>query len=97
MRQLAKGLTLSLIRICYHDQRQNKSWGVGDPIALSRAFEGFALRFNTASIMEGFSVTGKHADELRKTASALVRAGKGILAADESSGTVGKRVSTSQI
>ena len=43
--------------------------------------------------MEGFSAAGKYAAELKQTASALVVAGKGILAADESSGTVGKRVS----
>lgn len=42
--------------------------------------------------MDGYSVAGKYADELRKTAKALVKSGKGILAADESSGTVGKRV-----
>jgi len=42
--------------------------------------------------MDGHSVGGKYADELKETAAKLVAAGKGILAADESSGTVGKRV-----
>ena len=43
--------------------------------------------------MSGNAADLKYADELRQTAAALVAAGKGILAADESSGTVGKRVS----
>jgi hypothetical protein len=42
--------------------------------------------------MEGNAYTGKYADELVATAKRLASAGKGILAADESTGTVGKRV-----
>lgn len=42
--------------------------------------------------MDGNSVAGKYAEELKATAKALVAGGKGILAADESTGTVGKRV-----
>lgn len=45
--------------------------------------------------MDGNAFRGKYADELKATAKKLVAAGKGILAADESSGTVGKRVSVS--
>ena len=44
--------------------------------------------------MDGNAVAWKYADELKQTAAKLVAAGKGILAADESSGTVGKRVRT---
>lgn len=43
--------------------------------------------------MDGNAYLGKYAEELMATAKKLVAAGKGILAADESSGTVGKRVS----
>ena len=43
--------------------------------------------------MEGNAYAGKFGAELRATALALCAAGKGILAADESTGTVGKRVS----
>merc|ERR1719450_1483231 len=35
---------------------------------------------------------GKYADELRATAAAMVKPGKGLLACDESTGTVGKRL-----
>jgi hypothetical protein len=35
---------------------------------------------------------GKYADELRATANAMVAPGKGLLACDESTGTVGKRL-----
>ena len=42
--------------------------------------------------MEGNAFAGKYREELKATAAKLVVAGKGILAADESSGTVGKRV-----
>ncbi len=55
------------------------------PFAVSKK----ALRIT----MDGHSYAGKYADELKQTAAKLVAAGKGILAADESSGTVGKRVS----
>jgi fructose-bisphosphate aldolase class I len=44
--------------------------------------------------MDGHSYAGKYADELKQTAAKLVAAGKGILAADESSGTVGKRLAS---
>merc|ERR1719265_874262 len=36
--------------------------------------------------------SGKYADELRETASKMVAPGKGLLACDESTGTVGKRL-----
>jgi len=36
--------------------------------------------------------SGKYADELRETAAAIVKPGKGLLACDESTGTVGKRL-----
>lgn len=42
--------------------------------------------------MSGNAADLKYAEELKQTAAALVQAGHGILAADESSGTVGKRV-----
>merc|ERR1711972_1042574 len=35
---------------------------------------------------------GKYAAELRETAAAMVKPGKGLLACDESTGTVGKRL-----
>ena len=40
----------------------------------------------------GNSLPTKYAEELIKTARAIVAPGKGILAADESTGTIGKRV-----
>lgn len=40
------------------------------------------------------AVVGKYAEELVKTAQAIVAPGKGILAADESTGTIGKRLSS---
>jgi fructose-bisphosphate aldolase class I len=46
-----------------------------------------------ASMMSGSSYAGKFAEELVETAQRLVAPGKGILAADESTGTIGKRVS----
>ena len=49
-----------------------------------------------ASMMSGSAYTGKFADELVKTAQQLVAPGKGILAADESTGTIGKRVGLHQ-
>ena len=42
--------------------------------------------------MEGNVYTGRYSEELVATAKRLASAGKGILAADESTGTVGKRV-----
>jgi len=42
--------------------------------------------------MEGNAYTGRYSEELVATAKRLASAGKGILAADESTGTVGKRV-----
>ncbi|KAK9820006.1 hypothetical protein WJX72_005040 [[Myrmecia] bisecta] len=44
--------------------------------------------------MSGNAVAGKYAEELIATANKLVAPGKGILAADESTGTVGKRLSS---
>jgi len=46
--------------------------------------------------MEGNAYTGKYSEELIATAKRLASAGKGILAADESTGTVGKRVRVSR-
>lgn len=40
--------------------------------------------------MDGNSVAGKYAQELINTAKAITAPGKGILAADESTGTVGE-------
>lgn len=45
------------------------------------------------ALTQGNAFLGKYGEELIKTANALVAEGKGILAADESTGTVGKRVS----
>jgi len=42
----------------------------------------------------GNAFTNKYAGELIQTAASLVVRGKGILAADESTGTIGKRVNT---
>jgi len=42
----------------------------------------------------GNAFTNKYAGELIQTAASLVVRGKGILAADESTGTIGKRVRT---
>lgn len=47
------------------------------------------------ALTQGNAFLGKYGDELIKTANALVAEGKGILAADESTGTVGKRVGAS--
>lgn len=44
-----------------------------------------------ASVL-GNTFKNKYADELIATAKAIVADGKGILAADESTGTIGKRV-----
>lgn len=41
----------------------------------------------------GNSMPNKYAEELVRTARAIAAPGKGILAADESTGTIGKRVS----
>lgn len=41
---------------------------------------------------DGNAMPNKYAEELVQTARAIVAPGKGILAADESTGTVGKRV-----
>jgi len=41
----------------------------------------------------GNAFSNKYAEELIKNARAIVAPGKGILAADESTGTIGKRVS----
>lgn len=46
-----------------------------------------------ASLMSGSAYGGKFADELIETAARIVAPSKGILAADESTGTIGKRVS----
>ena len=46
-----------------------------------------AIRGNAADVMEGMI----NLDELNKVAQAMVAPGKGILAADESSGTIKKR------
>jgi hypothetical protein len=44
------------------------------------------------ALTQGNAFLGKYGAELIQTANALVAEGKGILAADESTGTVGKRV-----
>jgi len=48
-----------------------------------------------ASLIEplGNALPNKYADELIRNARAIAAPGKGILAADESTGTIGKRVS----
>ena len=43
--------------------------------------------------LSGNAATSKFSAELIENAAKLVRAGRGILAADESTGTIGKRVS----
>lgn len=43
------------------------------------------------------ALTQKQMDELRQTAEAIVKPGKGILAADESTGTMGKRLTAIQL
>ena len=45
----------------------------------------------------GNSFENKYAEELVKTARAIAAPGKGILAADESTGTIGKRVRCSDL
>lgn len=45
-----------------------------------------------SSTMSGSAYSGKYGDELRQTAAKITAPGKGILAADESTGTIGKRV-----
>lgn len=42
--------------------------------------------------LSGNAATSKYSAELIENAAKLVRAGRGILAADESTGTIGKRV-----
>ena len=42
----------------------------------------------------GNAMPNKYAEELIRTARAIAAPGKGILAADESTGTIGKRVSS---
>ena len=44
------------------------------------------------SYMSGSAYSGKYGAELIETAARITAAGKGILAADESTGTIGKRV-----
>lgn len=44
--------------------------------------------------LSGNAATSKYSAELIENAAKLVRAGRGILAADESTGTIGKRVSS---
>jgi hypothetical protein len=53
----------------------------------------FAFHFKAAMNLSGNAVTSKYSAELIENAAKLVRAGRGILAADESTGTIGKRVS----
>ena len=45
-----------------------------------------------ASQTSGSAYAGRYAKELIETAQHIVAPGKGILAADESTGTIGKRV-----
>ena len=61
------------------------------PPALAPALFSFA--FNSNMNLSGNAVTSKYSAELIENAAKLVRAGRGILAADESTGTIGKRVS----
>ncbi|GJM92149.1 hypothetical protein PR202_ga08584 [Eleusine coracana subsp. coracana] len=44
--------------------------------------------------MKGSAYCGKYAEELIKNAAYIGTPGKGILAADESTGTIGKRLSS---
>ena len=50
-----------------------------------------------ANGMSGSAYSGKYGAELVETAARITAPGKGILAADESTGTIGKRVSASLI
>ncbi len=45
------------------------------------------------SLTSGNAYGGKYASELIENAARIIAPGKGILAADESTGTIGKRVS----
>ena len=45
--------------------------------------------------MSGSTYSGKYGAEVIETAAKITAPGKGILAADESTGTIGKRVNTS--
>ena len=57
------------------------------PISFNRVAVNMMATPNAAAIYDG-----KYAAELRKTANAMVAKGKGLLACDESTGTVGKRL-----
>lgn len=48
----------------------------------------------SGSSLSGYSFYGKYAEELVETANYIATPGKGILAADESTGTIGKRLSS---
>ena len=45
-----------------------------------------------SSLNSGSAYAGRYAEELIETAQRIIAPGKGILAADESTGTIGKRV-----
>ncbi len=65
---------------------------------LSRDSGGrFLVAEDMASSTSGNAYGGKYAAELIETAARIIAPGKGILAADESTGTIGKRVSTSVV
>jgi fructose-bisphosphate aldolase class I len=57
------------------------------PISFNRVAVNMMATPNAAAIYDG-----KYTAELRKTANAMVAKGKGLLACDESTGTVGKRL-----
>ncbi|KAK7276997.1 hypothetical protein RIF29_18146 [Crotalaria pallida] len=58
-------------------------------------FSRHPIHFFKASTMSAF--VGKYADELIKNAKYIATPGKGILAADESTGTIGKRLSSIKV
>ena len=63
-------------------------FGVGQPFQAPQR----TLRRGARSTMRMALYDGKYKDELRETAAAMTALGKGLLACDESTGTVGSRL-----
>jgi hypothetical protein len=61
-------------------------------IQLRNASKPIRLKMASVTSPDGNAMPNKYAEELVRTARAIVAPGKGILAADESTGTIGKRV-----
>ena len=61
--------------------------------AVAGVAEGFAPTSRSADCTSALSMSlEKYSDELKATAAAMVKEGKGLLACDESTGTVGARL-----